>query len=142
MTQTTAAKPSPKPELASFSTAASASVADRWPLPNREDWGGLSLDDAHLLIQRLMASYQEGAAILNQRIYDNSRVNNTYKCLVCGETKPQTVDNHPNYVWRDDRRDPRSGLYNTKFICSSRCYHGASNSGALTERKVASTVEK
>lgn len=120
-----------KKVLAEFAEA----VAKDWPLPSRSEWEAMSLDDCHHLIQRIQAAYQEGASILNQRVYAKQREEGTYICMVCRQKKPISIDNHPNYAWRDDRQDPQTRLYTTKYICSSNCYFRGSNSGQLTEAK-------
>lgn len=125
-------------ELAKFAKE----IAKDWPLPSREEWNDMSLDDCHALIQRIQASYQEGATILNQRVYTAQRESGTFVCLVCRKKKPQAIDNHPNYVWRRDDRHPQTGVLTSNFICSSECFHRGSNSGKLTNAKVAADVHK
>lgn len=113
-----------------------------WTLPTRTEWMSMSVDEAHALVQKLQAAYKEGAETINQRIYDEQRSTNTYRCMVCGKKKSQTVDNHPNYVWRDDRKDPNTGLYTSRFICSQECHFRGSNRGNLTQAGVPASVHK
>lgn len=129
----------PKPALAKF---AQELTEKDWPLPTREEWNEMSLDDAHQLIQRLRASYEEGAGIVNQRIYTATRTDNKYTCMVCGKKKPMSIDERPNYVWRDDRQDPITKLYKSRIICSSECWHRGSNSGRLTNAGTPGDVRK
>lgn len=136
--QSSAAMPSKSSEVEKFAKAAAPS----WPLPTREEWQAMSLDDAHALIQQLHASYREGADIVNQKVYDAARESNVYVCMVCRKKKPVSVDNHPNYVWKRDDRDPVTGLYTSTYICSSECFHRGSNDGRLTNAKVRGDVLK
>jgi len=117
-------------------------IAKDWPLPTREEWNDMSLDDVHALIQRIQESYQEGAKILNQRVYDHQREEGKYTCMVCKKKKPMVIDNHPNYVWRRDDQHPQTRVLTSSFICSSDCFHRGSNSGRLTNAKVAGDVHK
>jgi hypothetical protein len=117
-------------------------VSTPWPLPTLEEWDAMSLDDTHALIQRLQASYKEGATSLNQRVYAAQAKDNSYICIVCRKKKPISVDNHPNYIWRDDRKDPNTGVYTTRYICSSECHFRGANSGTLTNAKVAGNIHK
>jgi hypothetical protein len=127
-------------ELSEF--AKKSSLGEQWPLPSAEEWKDMSLDEVNTLVQRMCASYQEGAAILNQRVYDESRESGHYKCIICGKKKPQVVQNHPNYVWKDDRQDPVTRIYTSRYICSSECYFRGSNSGKLTNRGERGDVHK
>lgn len=116
--------------------------AARWMSPTRDEWNVMDLDEAHSLLQQLQAAYKQGAEIMNQRIYDEQRKTNTYVCMVCRKKKPQSIDNHPNYVWRDDRKDPNTGLYTSRFICSQECHFRGSNRGDLTQAGVPAGVHK
>src|ERR1700674_2184202 len=133
-----AATAEPKSELAQFASK----VKDPWPLPLRQDWEEMSLDDAHVLIQKLHASYTEGAGIFNQRTSNQARADGFYKCMVCGKRKADTIDNHPNYVWREDRKDQQTGIYTTQKICTTQCYFRGANSGQMTKAGMASNVHK
>lgn len=126
----------------SFAAETTKKSRDRFPVPTRQDWETMSLDDAHALVQKLIAAYQEGANIFNQRSSNAARESGMYRCMVCNKKKPQTVDNHPNYVWREDRPDPITRIYESKYICSSECYFRGANSGALTNAKVPGNVHK
>lgn len=135
----TGAKP-PSPET--LKKFAEETAKGKWRTPTRDEWNTMSLDDAHALIQKLRACYEEGAGILNQRIYDAARKENKYTCMVCGKKKPMAIDDHPNYVWRDDRQDPQTKLYTSRIICSSECYFRGANSGKMTNRGVPADERK
>lgn len=113
-----------------------------WPLPAREDWESMPVEVAHALIQKVQASYQEGATILNQRVYDEARQSGKYKCMVCQKVKPIVLDNHPNFVWEDHRKDPMTGVLVSRRICSSECYFRGSNQGKLTNAGTPGNVFK
>lgn len=118
------------------------SLNQQFRLPDHALWEAMSLDDCHALIQKLRACYEEGATVLNQRVYDAQRKENKYRCMVCGRLKPMSIQDRPNYVWRDDRQDPLTHVWTPRIICSSECYHRGSNSGRLTNRGVPATLNE
>ena len=113
-----------------------------WILPTREEWQTMPAEECHQLIQRLRACYEEGAQVLNQRNYDEARESGNYVCMVCRKKKAMTIDNHPNYVWKDDRQDPITKVYTSRIICSSECYFRGANSGKMTNAGIAADVKK
>jgi hypothetical protein len=113
-----------------------------WFLPTHAEWQEMELETVHALVQKIQACYQEGAAVLNQRKSDQSRAEGTYVCVVCRKKKPQVIDNHPNYVWRDDRPDPQTRIYVTRMICSQECFFRGSNAGSLTSAGSVFSPEK
>lgn len=113
-----------------------------WFLPTHAEWQAMDIEAVHALVQKIQACYQEGAQVLNQRKSDQSRADGTYVCVVCHKKKPQVIDNHPNYVWRDDRPDPKTRIYVTRMICSQNCYFRGSNAGSLTAAGSAFSPEK
>lgn len=117
-------------------------VSKPWFLPTHAEWQTMDLEAVHALVQKIQACYQEGAQVLNQRKSDQSRADGTYVCVVCHKKKPQVIDNHPNYVWRDDRPDPKTRIYVTRMICSQNCYFRGSNAGSLTAAGSAFSPEK
>jgi len=115
-------------------------VREPWPVPGRQEWNAMSLDLAHALIQKYQAAYREGADIFNQRVYEAQREGGHYTCMVCRKKKAIVIDNHPNYVWKDDRQDPQTRIYSTRYICSQECYFRGSQTGRLTTAGIAGTT--
>lgn len=112
-------------------------VPDKWAMPTTQDWEAMSVEEAHQLIQKYLACYQEGARIVNQKNYDRTR-NQSYVCIACGQKKSMTTPNgQPNYVWRDDRKDPQTGLYVSRFICTQMCWMRGQSEGKLTSKALA-----
>lgn len=131
---------------AALAEFASASTTTEWSIPTKADWDTMSIDSANTLVQKLMAAYQEGAGIVNQRVYNAARESGVFRCLICGKKKPITVGEgsnaRPGYVWRDDRPDPQSGIYTMRAICSQDCHFRGSNSGKLTNAGTPANVHK
>lgn len=132
----------PLPEVSTKGADTATWGTKPWFLPTHAEWQAMDLESVHALVQKIQACYQEGAQVLNQRKSDQSRADGTYVCVVCHKKKPQVIDNHPNYVWRDDRPDPKTRIYVTRMICSQNCYFRGSNAGSLTAAGSAFSPEK
>lgn len=100
---------------------ANGETSGEFLLPDDQDWETMTLAACSALIAELQKRYQRGAEIYNRRLYDENR--ESFTCLVCQKQKPMaTGAGTPNYVWRDDRRDPNTGVLTSRFICTQECF--------------------
>jgi hypothetical protein len=84
-----------------------------------EEWAAAPYVEALARLQDLHYDHELGARILETR---PSQAPATYKCLVCH--KP-VLDGR--WIWKNDRRDPITGLFTSDVLCSQACHERFSN---------------
>jgi len=86
-----------------------------------DEWRACTLAVALQRLGDLTSDRERGAVLVSQR-QNEEHLANVYHCIVCRKAVQDG-----RWIWKNDRRDPLTGLFTSDVLCSQDCHERFSN---------------